>query len=119
MLRARYGETHLDFDLHDCPYVTFQGVHRNTKENCRKLVQMSGGKGMHTSKGDYIDPDCENGIPGKTLARTVWRETVLEGMAGNIANKLFWETMLLLWHLLHLDYQALFIPGSFCEEVPC
>jgi hypothetical protein len=37
MLRARYGETHLDFDLHDCLYVTLHGVRRNTKENCRKL----------------------------------------------------------------------------------
>jgi hypothetical protein len=37
MLRARYGETHLDFDLHDCPYFTLHSVRRNTKENCRKL----------------------------------------------------------------------------------
>jgi hypothetical protein len=44
---------------------------------------------MHTSEGDYVDPDCENGIPDGTLARTVWRVTVLEGMAGNIGNKLF------------------------------
>jgi hypothetical protein len=74
---------------------------------------------MHMNESNYIDPDCENGIPGGTLARTVWREMVLEGMAGNIANKLFWESVLLLRHLLHLDCQALFIPGPFCEEVPC
>jgi hypothetical protein len=37
MFRARYGETHLDFDLHNCPYVTLHSMRRNTKENRRKL----------------------------------------------------------------------------------
>jgi hypothetical protein len=37
MLRARYGETHLDFDLHDCPHDSHHGERRNTKENRRKV----------------------------------------------------------------------------------
>jgi hypothetical protein len=37
MLRARYGETHLDFDLHDCPHDSRHGERHNTKENCRKV----------------------------------------------------------------------------------
>jgi hypothetical protein len=73
---------------------------------------------VHTSVGAYIDPACENGIPGGTLARRVWQETVWEEMAGNIANKFFWKTVLLLRHLLHLECEALFIPGPFCEEEP-
>jgi hypothetical protein len=74
---------------------------------------------MHMNEGNYVNPECENAIPGGTLVHTIWQKTVLEGLAGNIENKLFWETMLLLWHLLDLGYQALFIPGPFCEEVPC
>jgi hypothetical protein len=73
---------------------------------------------MHMSEGNNVDPDCKNAIPGRTLVCIVWREAVLEGLVGNIENKLFWETVLLLQHLLDLDYQALFIPGPFCEEVP-
>jgi hypothetical protein len=41
------------------------------------------------SEGDYVNPDCENAIPGGTLVHIVWRETVLEGLSGNIENKWF------------------------------
>ena len=37
MMRAKYGETHLDFDLHDYLYDSHHSEHYNTKENCRKV----------------------------------------------------------------------------------
>ena len=37
MMRAKYGETHLDFDLHECLYDSHHNKRRNTIENRRKV----------------------------------------------------------------------------------
>jgi hypothetical protein len=37
MLRAWYGETHLQFDLHAYPYVSLHALRRNSKQNHIKL----------------------------------------------------------------------------------